>query len=180
MHKEFKILKNKQKNPKGNMYPNSNIYRKSHFFSRQRFPASTQLRGLTIDSLLVNKPVDSVKDLVTFLNSLFLVSIDLISDDEAHLIQECYKQANHLRNTRYQLHSTLISFLWERRDIQRYKTEHTSSFSARLPRASLHPKENCFLCLSEFGHIVLCFVYLFSGQLPWCSQTHSDRSLLRI
>lgn len=78
-----------------------------------------------------------MKDLVTFLKSLFLVSIDLISDDEAHLIQECYKQANHLRNTRYQLHSTLISFLWERRDIQRYKTEHTSSFSARLPRASL-------------------------------------------
>lgn len=49
-----------------------------------------------------------------------------------------------------------------------------------LSKAFLHPKENCFLCLSEFEYIMLCWVYLFSGQMPWCSQKHSDQSPLRV
>lgn len=114
------------------MYSHSKIYRKSHFFFLLEKPAFIQLPGgLTIARLLLSKPADSVRDLVTQMKSLFLVSIDLISDG-AHLIQECEKPANHLRNTRYQLHPTLNSFLRKRRDIRRCKTEQIPSLSARL------------------------------------------------
>lgn len=49
-----------------------------------------------------------------------------------------------------------------------------------LRKALLYPKENCFLCLSEFEYLMPCWVYLFSGQMPWWSQKHSDQSPLRV
>lgn len=55
----------------------------------ESFAAFIQLpSGLTIFSLLVNRPSDSGQDLVTDMKSLFLVSIDLFSDG-AYMIQEC-------------------------------------------------------------------------------------------
>lgn len=166
----------KKTNPKGNMYSHSKIYRESHFFSVRETCFHTTTRRFD-NSQAALKQACRLSEGFSHVDEVTISGVYWSYLWWGPLDTGMRKAGKPPQKYPIPTPSHIEFFSSEK---ERHSEMQNWTDTIALSKAFLHPKENCFLCLSEFEYITPCWVYLFSGQMPWCSQKHSDQSPLRV